>query len=153
MHDAHELPPDAIEELLREETVARVAYVDRRGLPCIVPINFAYDGRALYGYSLSGSKIEHMSASPQVCVEIERVRDAAHWTSVILRGTFQQLEGADARDAVARISERLNTVARADGTPADAARTYVARFGGPGIAYRIAIAEKRGRSSAAVLGR
>jgi hypothetical protein len=36
--------------------------VDRRGLPCIVPITYAYDGRTLYGYSLLGAKLENMGA-------------------------------------------------------------------------------------------
>jgi nitroimidazol reductase NimA-like FMN-containing flavoprotein (pyridoxamine 5'-phosphate oxidase superfamily) len=35
-----ELTPDEIDVLLREEIVARIAYIDRRGLPCIAPINY-----------------------------------------------------------------------------------------------------------------
>lgn len=33
-----ELSPNSIETILREEIVARIAYVDRRGRPFIVPI-------------------------------------------------------------------------------------------------------------------
>jgi len=144
-----ELSADAIESLLREESVARIAYVDRRGRPCIVPITYAYDGKALYGYSMLGSKIEGMSSSPDVCIEIDRIHNSADWWSIVVRGTFEQLTGEAAVDAVERISDRLRTVARVGGAPDAAAQSYVARKGGPGIAYRIAVTERHGRYSAA----
>jgi nitroimidazol reductase NimA-like FMN-containing flavoprotein (pyridoxamine 5'-phosphate oxidase superfamily) len=139
------LTAGAIEALLHAGVVARIAYVDRRGLPCIVPITYAYDGRAFYGYSLLGSKIENMIAQPNVCVEVDRVVNAADWRSVIARGEFRRLHGDAALDAVERIGERLRTIGAAVGAPAAAWRTFVARTGGPGIAYRIDVFEKRGR--------
>ena len=142
-----ELDPAAIESLLHAGIVARIAYVDRRGLPCIVPITYAYDGRAFYGYSLLGGKIEHMAAQPNVCVEVDRVENAADWRSVVVRGTFRRLHADAAVDAVARISDRMRTVAAVSGAPVGAWRTFVARSGGAGIAYRIDVSEKRGRYS------
>jgi len=141
------LTPNAIEALLHEEIVARIAYVDRRGLPCIAPITYAYDGRAFYGYSLLGAKIENMAANPRVCVEVDRVENAADWCSVVARGTFEQLHGRGAIEAVERISERLRTFAAATAAPVMAWRSFVTRMGGDGIAYRIAITEKHGRYS------
>jgi nitroimidazol reductase NimA-like FMN-containing flavoprotein (pyridoxamine 5'-phosphate oxidase superfamily) len=143
------LSADVIESLLHEEIVARVAYVDRLGRPCIVPITYAYDGKALYGYSMLGSKIEGMSSHPDVCIEIDRIRNSADWWSIVVRGTFEQLAGDAAVEAVERISDRLRTVAFVDGAPDAAARTYVAREGGPGIAYRIQVTERHGRYSSA----
>jgi uncharacterized protein len=140
-----EMTPSAIEALLHEEIVGRIGYVDRRGLPYIVPFTYAYDGRAFYGYSLLGAKVENMGANPRVCVEVDRVQNAAEWCSVIAHGTFERLEGAHAVDAVERISERLRTVAAATAAPVQAWRTFVARSGGPGIAYRINVTQKHGR--------
>ena len=140
-----ELTPEAIESLLRDELVARIAYVDRRGLPCIAPVTYAYDGVAFYGYSLLGTKLESMGADANVCVEVDRVHNAAEWRSVIARGTFETLLGASALDAVARVSERMRTAADVAGAPAMAGRTYVERMGGNGIAYRILVNEKSGR--------
>src|SRR5579871_2917598 len=142
-----ELGPDAIESLLHAGILARIAYVDRRGLPCIVPVTYAYDGRALYGYSLLGAKIENMAAQPNVCVEVDRVKNAADWCSVVARGTFRRLHGDAALDAAERVAARLRTVAAAGAAPLPAWRTFVERTGGPGIAYRIDVAEKRGRYS------
>ena len=143
-----DLTPDAIESLLHSQTVARVAYVDLRGLPCIVPITYAYDGKAFYGYSVLGSKVENMSANPRVCVEVDRISGAADWSSVVAQGLFQTIEGEAAVGAVERISDRLRTVAAAaGGAPKDAWRTFVARRGGAGIAFRIDVTEKHGRYS------
>ena len=144
-----QLTPGAVEALLHEEIVGRIGYVDRRGLPTIVPITYAYDGRAIYGYSMLGAKIESMAANPRVCLEIDRVDNAAEWRSVLVRGTFELLDGRVAVEAVERISERLRTVAAATAAPAMAWRTFVTRSGGDGIAYRIHVKEKYGRYSTA----
>jgi uncharacterized protein len=142
-----ELTPAGIESLLHSEFVARIGYVNRRGMPCIVPITYAYDGRAFFGYSLLGAKIEHMSANPRVCVEVDRVENAADWRSVTARGVFVKLDGQRAIDAVERISDRLRTVGAASAAPAAAWRTFVSRSGGAGIAYRIDVTQKLGRYS------
>jgi uncharacterized protein len=141
------LTPNAIEALLHEEIVARIAYVDPRGFPRIVPITYAYDGVAFYGYSFLGAKIQNMFVNPKVCVEVDRVETAADWCSVVVSGTFELLDGNDADDAVVRIAERLRTVAAATGAPVPAWRTFVTRQGGDGMAYRVLIIEKQGRYS------
>ena len=140
-----ELSEREIESLLHEEIVARIAYVDRRGYPYIVPITYAYDGNALFGYSPYGSKLEAMRDQPRVCAEVDRVRDAANWFSVVALGRFDELRGDAAIDAVRRISERLATVAAVDAGPDAARRTYVEWLGAAGIAYRIRIDHKHGR--------
>ena len=147
-----ELTSDAIESLLHAEIVARIASIDQRGLPCITPITYAYDGAAIYGYSLLGAKIENMSANPQVCVEVDRVENAADWSSVTARGIFRTLHGQAAVEAVERISDRLRTVAFGTGAPMMAWRSFVARSGGAGIAYRIDILKKSGRYSSSATG-
>ena len=139
------LTAEAIEELLNGEIVARIGYVDRRGLPCVVPITYAYDGSAFYGYSLLGTKIENMCANPYVCVEVDRVHDSANWRSVVIRGTFEVLSGVEAADAITAIRNRLTTVALASSISGRNTKPFVERKGGTGIAYRIRITEKHGR--------
>jgi nitroimidazol reductase NimA-like FMN-containing flavoprotein (pyridoxamine 5'-phosphate oxidase superfamily) len=145
----HELDPQAIDAFLYAQLFARIAYLDLRGRPNIAPIAYAYDGAAFYGYSLLGGKIEGMSSNPMVCIEVDRVSDAANWCSVVAYGVFELLRGSDVFDAVRRVSERMKTVARAQGGAEAAAQTYVAREGGAGYAYRIRLTEKHGRQSAA----
>jgi nitroimidazol reductase NimA-like FMN-containing flavoprotein (pyridoxamine 5'-phosphate oxidase superfamily) len=142
-----ELSAAAVESVLHEQILAHLAYTDRRGRPCIIPISYAYDGDSLYGYSLMGAKIEGMSAHPDVSIEVDHIENSADWRTVIARGTFERLEGHAAVQAVERISERLRTVALADHAAESAEHTYVGREGGPGIAYRIRLREKHGRIS------
>lgn len=140
-----DLSDEAVEALLHEETVARIGYVDHRGRPSIAPITYAYDGASVFGYSPAGVKLEGMREHPYVCVEVDRVRDAADWCSVVAYGRFEELAGDAALDAVRRIADRLRTLARTDRLPDAASRTYVARLGAAGIAYRIRIEVKHGR--------
>jgi uncharacterized protein len=142
------LTPNAIESLLHSQLVARIGYVDRRNLPRIVPITYAYDGKAFYGYSLLGAKIENMSANPRVCIEVDSVTSAAEWSSVVAQGLFHLLEGEAATNAVERISDRLRTIGSATGAPKEAWHSFVARLGGAGVAYKIDVTEKTGRYSA-----
>lgn len=142
-----ELSPGAIDAFLHEEVVARIAYIDGLGRPCLAPIAYAYDGRSFMGYSMLGAKIEGMTEHPHVCLQVDRVDDLANWRSVVARGLFEPLAGDAARKAVEMISDRLRTVAHAESASRAAGRTYVERAGGPGIAYRIRITELHGRRS------
>jgi uncharacterized protein len=144
-----ELNVKEIESLLHEEIFARIGYADRRHKVWVVPFTYAYDGDSVYGYSLLGSKIEGMYVNPDVCVEVDRILDNADWWSVVARGRFEPLTGDSAVEAVKRISARLRTVSRAEAAVELAEHTYVAREGGPGIAFRIRLTEKHGRCAIA----
>jgi nitroimidazol reductase NimA-like FMN-containing flavoprotein (pyridoxamine 5'-phosphate oxidase superfamily) len=141
------LSENALDAFLREESSARIGYVDRRGQPYITPISYAYDGAAFYCYSLLGSKMDSMQANPRVCVEVDRITNATNWICVVALGDFELLHGAAAIDAVRRVADRLRTVALVDALTDAAQKTYVSRVGGPGLAYRIRIADKSGRQA------
>lgn len=64
--------------------------------PYVVPIFFAYDGKHLYGsniycFSTIGLKIEWMRANPLVCLEIDDLKNACDWMSVVVLGHYQEL--------------------------------------------------------------
>ncbi|HMD02630.1 MAG TPA: pyridoxamine 5'-phosphate oxidase family protein [Candidatus Baltobacteraceae bacterium] len=139
------LSDEVLDAFLRAESTARIGYVDQRGQPYVVPVTYAYDGESFYGYSLLGAKIESMNMNPRVCVEVDRITNVTNWICAVALGDFESLHGARAEDAVRRIADRLRTIARADALSAAAEETYVARVGGPGLAYRIRVAHKSGR--------
>jgi len=142
-----DLDDRGIDALLRSESVAHLACVLADGRPYVVPIAYAYDGFAFYAYSADGMKLDALRGQPRACIAVDRVSDAATWTSVIAWGTFRELHGVDAADAVARISARLHTVASADGASGAAERSYVTRTAGVGVAYRVDITARTGRYS------
>lgn len=140
-----DLDARAVDALLRLETVAHLGCIRRDGRPYVVPITYAYDGDALYSYSADGEKLAALRANPSACVVVDRVEDDANWSSVIVWGTFRELSGDAAADALRLISTRLRTVAIADAASRSAGRTYVARMARDGVVYCIAIAERTGR--------
>ena len=139
------LEAGAIDAFLRAESIAHLACVLSDGRPYVVPIAYAYDGDAFYGYSADGMKLDALRARPHACLTVNRVVDAAQWTSVVAWGVFRELADEDAADALRQISARLHTIAAADGASVAAAHTYVARTAAYGIAYRIEITERTGR--------
>jgi uncharacterized protein len=95
------LNQDEIEALLRRCRIGRVGCcVDDR--PYVVPVDYAYDGTAVYVASGQGRKIEAMRAQPRVCFEVDEV-DEAHgtvvWRSVIADGVYDELTADGARRA------------------------------------------------------
>ena len=91
-----------IDAVLRHSQVCRLGFTD--GLePYIVPLNFGYDGRALYFHcAREGRKLELLRRNPRVCFEFDLaegiVRDATacrcsmRYRSVMGVGTARMIE-------------------------------------------------------------
>ncbi|AAK65280.1 pyridoxamine 5'-phosphate oxidase family protein [Sinorhizobium meliloti] len=70
--------------------VARLACC-KEGMPYIVPINYAFTGQCLYGFSMPGQKTDWMRENPHVCLEIEEISGERQWKSVLVFGRYQEL--------------------------------------------------------------
>jgi nitroimidazol reductase NimA-like FMN-containing flavoprotein (pyridoxamine 5'-phosphate oxidase superfamily) len=88
----HELNATECEELLKRETLGRLA-CSRDGQPYVVPIHFSYDPdhRCLYAFSTVGQKIAWMRENPKVCVEIEEIGHKNRWTTVLVFGRYEEI--------------------------------------------------------------
>lgn len=86
------LTTEQIDSLLREEIIGRIACADGDYV-YIVPVSYAYDGRAIYVHSLEGKKLDIMRKNPHVCFEADNITDLSNWQSVVVRGTFKELLG------------------------------------------------------------
>jgi nitroimidazol reductase NimA-like FMN-containing flavoprotein (pyridoxamine 5'-phosphate oxidase superfamily) len=95
------LSQDEIEALLRRRRIGRIGCcIDER--PYIVPVNYAYDGSAVYVISGPGRKIDAMRAQPRVCFEVEDIDESAgamDWRSVIADGVYEELTDDEGRRA------------------------------------------------------
>jgi len=98
----HELTPAECREVLGLATVVRLACA-RDGQPYIVPVFLYFDAEddCLYGFSTIGQKIDWMRANPRVCVEVERIVDKYHWSSVVVLGRYEEI-GDTPNDSSAR---------------------------------------------------
>jgi uncharacterized protein len=63
----------------------------RQEQPYIVPIYFAYEPDHLFGFATTGQKIEWMRSNPLVCVEADEVVREDSWSSVLIRGRYEEL--------------------------------------------------------------
>jgi uncharacterized protein len=137
-----QLTPREVEEILESEALGRIAFIVD-GKARIVPVTYVYDGESAYLHSAEGEKLRAMRANPDVCFEVEQVRDMANWRSVVARGRFEELwhdEGERAMDLlVARLTpgpeshpDRREDAHRREGLLRP-------------VLYRLHLTEKRGR--------
>ena len=86
----HEMTTEECTEALERANFGRLACA-RDNQPYVVPINFAFDGRYLYGFTTLGQKVEWMRSNPLVCFEVDEVKNHNHWMSVIVFGRYEEL--------------------------------------------------------------
>jgi len=100
-----ELSETACRDLLARLGFGRLAcsYQDQ---PYIVPIYFTYDRNrdSLYGFTTMGRKVEWMRSNPLVCVEVDEVVSHLLWSSVVVRGRYDELPNTP--QAEHRLEER-----------------------------------------------
>lgn len=77
------------------------------GKPYIVPIAYAYDQTYIYSHTREGLKVDMMRKNPHVCFEVDQVDNLANWRSVIVHGTFEELTGETAEEAMHILKNRL----------------------------------------------
>jgi nitroimidazol reductase NimA-like FMN-containing flavoprotein (pyridoxamine 5'-phosphate oxidase superfamily) len=80
---------DECEELLTRLKFGRLACA-RDNQPYIVPTYFAFAPGCLYRFATMGQKVEWMRKNPLVSVEVDEVRSHIDWTSVVVRGRYEE---------------------------------------------------------------
>jgi len=137
------VPPDnEIERMLSKEFVGRIG-CSADGRPYVVPVAYAYHNGCVYSHTTEGLKVRMMRRNPHVCFEVDRVVDEVNWRSVIARGTFEELHGEAAEEAMRLILLKfLPAKARAPGE-LPASRPGVREKGA--VVYRIRLVERTGR--------
>jgi nitroimidazol reductase NimA-like FMN-containing flavoprotein (pyridoxamine 5'-phosphate oxidase superfamily) len=108
-----ELTTAEIDQVLRAEVLGRIGCIVD-GWPYVVPINYVYENRTVYGNSFEGMKLRAMRNDPRVCFEVEQIRGMANWRTVVIRGRFEELihdERERAIDIIAMRIARMETSA------------------------------------------
>jgi len=77
------LSNEEIEEVLKRNVLGRIGCNDGKK-NYVVPVNYAYDGKYIIAHSMMGLKIEIMRKNPQVCFEVDEMKNFVNWKSVIL---------------------------------------------------------------------
>ena len=86
----HEMNEEECFHALERTNFGRLACA-RDNQPYIVPINYAFDGRYLYGFTTVGQTVEWIRSNPRVCFEVDEVKNHNDWMSVIAFGRYEEL--------------------------------------------------------------
>jgi nitroimidazol reductase NimA-like FMN-containing flavoprotein (pyridoxamine 5'-phosphate oxidase superfamily) len=89
-------------DLLGTQSVGRLGYIARAGVPDIVPVNFVLDGDDILIASGPGPKFQAAERGDTVVFEVDALDLHNHtgW-SVVVHGQARHVTGAEARTAVA----------------------------------------------------
>ena len=93
--------------ILKDRVLGRLGCIVE-GTPYVVPVNYYFDGNDVYIHSLPGRKIDALRANPHACLQVDEIRDAYHWHSVIVYGRYDEiLDEARREQVLADLFKRL----------------------------------------------
>lgn len=90
MVKVEDMPVDEMKAILRRVSFGHLGCA-RDGRPYVVPMNYAYDSENLYFFTTEGMKTHFIKANEEVCFQVEEIKDASHWQSVMLTGRAERL--------------------------------------------------------------
>jgi nitroimidazol reductase NimA-like FMN-containing flavoprotein (pyridoxamine 5'-phosphate oxidase superfamily) len=106
MLKVEDMTPDEMHALLQRESFGHLGCA-RDGRPYVLPMNYAYDGKALYFFTTEGMKTQFIEANPEVCLQVEEITDTTHWRSVMVIGKAVALTNSEEmQQAMKLITER-----------------------------------------------
>jgi len=143
------LSAEQVEEVLNGNVLGRIGCNDGKK-NYVVPINYVYDGKYIIGHSVAGMKINMMRKNPQVCFEVDEMKNLTNWKSVILWGEYQELKSERERlEAMKLFVERMMHLKISEtAIPPETSekRTHPRSPGNiKPVIYRIVVGEKTGR--------
>ena len=74
-----------IDYFLKKELVGRIG-CSANDVVYVVPISYAFDGRTIFAHTHEGMKTDVMRQNPNVCFEVDNIKDMGNWQSVIACG-------------------------------------------------------------------
>ena len=102
-----ELDNNQIEALLKDQLIGRLG-CHSAGITYIVPVNYVYDGTNIYCHSAKGMKIDMMRQNPEICFEVDKIKDMTDWQSVIAWGRFEEITGiAEQQKVLQQLTDRI----------------------------------------------
>lgn len=138
-----------IEEVLNENTVGRIGCTDGKKI-YVVPTNYIYDGKHIICHAVAGMKIRMMRENPEICFEVDAMKNLTNWRSVILWGRYQELTDEHERYLAMKlfVDRMLRLKLSETAVPPEITEKRV-HPRSPGnikpVIYRIIITEKTGR--------
>lgn len=143
------LNKEQTDEILADEYIMRIGFQDDTKMH-ILPVTYCYDKStsSIIGHSGPGTKIDAMRENPDVCFEIEHIETISKWKTVVGWGKFEELKGADARNSVHLLVNKVRSLVKDDNHPHMKFLRDISNSNGSesnSIMYRIRISECTGK--------
>ena len=107
MIEVREMDDREINDVLRHVGYGHLA-CSLNDKPYLVPIHYAFASPNFYVYTTEGKKSEMIGENPNVCLQIEDVKDNKHWKSVIVTGKAERLFDEETREAALKAIVHVN---------------------------------------------
>src|SRR5882724_1925078 len=102
MLKVEDMAPAEMHALLQRQSFGHLGCA-RDGRPYVLPMNYAYDGKELFFFTTEGMKTQFIDLNPQICLQVEEIKDSSHWRSVMVIGRADRLTGPDERQRAMQI--------------------------------------------------
>lgn len=105
MIKVEDMPVEEMRAMLRRVGFGHLGCVGENGRPYVVPMHYSYDSEYIYIFTTEGMKTDYINHNPSVCLQVEEVRDASNWQSVMVNGHAERIvEPTDLEQAMSRIT-------------------------------------------------
>lgn len=141
------LNEEQIDDLLSKQLIGRIGCI-ANGLVYVVPISYAYDGESIYAHTSEGLKIDGMRQNPDVCFEVENLKDMANWQTVIAWGKFEELKESDEQNkALQLLLDRQLPIISSSTTHLGKSWPFTAAESGQieGIFFKVTLTKRTGK--------
>lgn len=144
-----DLTTSAIERVLRNNYLGHLAYL-WQGNPYVIPITYYFDptDNTIISYTSEGHKIDAMRKNNSVTVQVEEIQSMFNWESVMVHGTFEELEGSVAKQKLRHFTEGVKSIIKQKKhKEVEFVNEFSSRINSRGIpiVYRINILEVMGK--------
>ncbi len=149
MLDIDEMSLKEIHELLHTVGYGHLGCI-HEGKPYVIPMNYYLEAEDIYLFTTIGMKTHDFDANPEICLQVEEIREPLHWRSAIVNGrALRVTEQADIDRVMHLLKERNPMLSPAIN------RTWIDSQGrSEAIAiYRIDASEMSGRTTDGVSSR
>lgn len=90
MLDISEMSQAEIHGFLKESDYGHLGYI-HEGTPFVMPMHYYLEDSDIYLFTTEGMKTHDIDKHPEICLQVEAIRDDEHWCSVIVIGRAEHL--------------------------------------------------------------
>lgn len=113
MSNQHNLTPEEIKSVLEGSHQGHLGCI-QENVPYVYPMVYAYANNVLYGQTKLGTKTEIIRHNSYCCFQVQKTTNTS-WESVMVWGTFEELDLASLKTAEQRaltqlLSERIGAM-------------------------------------------